>query len=242
MGRKAQITKEMVLEAAYELLDKGGIGAVGIKSIASKLGCSTQPVSWLFGSMTDLKKELYFYDPSVPMPIANGTLYAYNKPSIKSGDSTFKTIDVNEAEYSAPVKSASGVITVPDTVTLNGKSYNVTSISENAFKGNKKIRKVVIGKNVKKIGAGAFQDCPNLKSVDMSKCQATSILKNTFKGSRKLSKLTINGDMVTKVGSNAVKDLDPRCRVTIKTSASKSSTLVKKLKKQGGKKYRYIFK
>lgn len=51
----------MVLEAAYELLDEGGIGAVGIKSIANKLGCSTQPVSWLFGSMTDLKKELYFY-------------------------------------------------------------------------------------------------------------------------------------------------------------------------------------
>ena len=64
MGRKAQITKEMVLEAAYELLDEGGIGAVGIKSIANKLGCSTQPVSWLFGSMTDLKKELYFYSGS----------------------------------------------------------------------------------------------------------------------------------------------------------------------------------
>ncbi len=68
MGRKAQITKEMVLKAAYELLDEGGIGAVGIKSIASKLGCSTQPVSWLFGSMTDLKKELYFY--------AGGRLYS----------------------------------------------------------------------------------------------------------------------------------------------------------------------
>ncbi|MCR4587661.1 MAG: TetR/AcrR family transcriptional regulator [Lachnospiraceae bacterium] len=61
MGRKAKITKEMVLEAAFSLLDEGGIGAVGIKSIAAKLGCSTQPVSWLFGSMTELKKELYFY-------------------------------------------------------------------------------------------------------------------------------------------------------------------------------------
>ncbi|MBO4928146.1 MAG: TetR/AcrR family transcriptional regulator [Clostridiales bacterium] len=61
MGRKAKITKEMVLEAAYELLDESGIGAVGIKPIAAKLGCSTQPVSWLFGSMTELKKELYMY-------------------------------------------------------------------------------------------------------------------------------------------------------------------------------------
>ena len=61
MGRKTQITREMILEAAYELLDESGIGAVGIKQIAEKLGCSTQPVSWQFGSMTALRKELYHY-------------------------------------------------------------------------------------------------------------------------------------------------------------------------------------
>ena len=61
MGRKTKITREMILKAAYELLDEAGINAVQIKSIASKLGCSTQPVSWQFGSMTELKKELYRY-------------------------------------------------------------------------------------------------------------------------------------------------------------------------------------
>ena len=61
MGRKTKITKEMILDAAYELLDSSGIGAVGIKQIAAKLGCSTQPVSWQFGSMTEMKKELYLY-------------------------------------------------------------------------------------------------------------------------------------------------------------------------------------
>lgn len=61
MGRKTQITKEMILDASYELLDEGGINAVAIKSIASKLGCSTQPISWHFGSMTELKKELFLY-------------------------------------------------------------------------------------------------------------------------------------------------------------------------------------
>ena len=67
MGRKTRITREMILEAAYELLDEAGIGSVGIKQIAAKLGCSTQPVSWQFGSMSELKKELYFY--------ASGKLY-----------------------------------------------------------------------------------------------------------------------------------------------------------------------
>ena len=61
MGRKTRITREMILEAAYELLDEAGISAVAIKSIASRLGCSTQPVSWQFGSMTELKKELFNY-------------------------------------------------------------------------------------------------------------------------------------------------------------------------------------
>ncbi len=51
----------MILEAAYELLDKSGINSVAIKQIAAKLECSTQPVSWQFGSMTELKKELYSY-------------------------------------------------------------------------------------------------------------------------------------------------------------------------------------
>ncbi|MBP5623521.1 MAG: TetR/AcrR family transcriptional regulator [Lachnospiraceae bacterium] len=61
MGRRTQITKEMILEASYELLEEHGIEAVQIKQIAAKLGCSTQPVSWQFGSMAELKKELYFY-------------------------------------------------------------------------------------------------------------------------------------------------------------------------------------
>ncbi len=61
MGRKTQISREMILEKAYELLDEAGIGSVLIKAIAKRLGCSTQPVSWQFGSMTELKKELYLY-------------------------------------------------------------------------------------------------------------------------------------------------------------------------------------
>ena len=61
MGRKVRITREMILQAAYEILDESGIGAVGIKAIAARLGCSTQPVSWVFGSMKELKKELFRY-------------------------------------------------------------------------------------------------------------------------------------------------------------------------------------
>ena len=61
MGRKTQITREMILEAAFEILDESGSGMVAIKNIAARLGCSTQPVSWQFGSMQELKRELFIY-------------------------------------------------------------------------------------------------------------------------------------------------------------------------------------
>lgn len=80
MGRKTRITKEMILEAAYELLDESGIGAVAIKTIAAKLECSTQPISWQFGSMTDLKKELFNY--------AAGKLYGSLPDKMKGKEAT----------------------------------------------------------------------------------------------------------------------------------------------------------
>ena len=90
MGRKAKIDKQMILEAAYELLDEGGIEAVAIKSIAAKLNCSTQPVSWHFGSMTELKKELYHY--------AADKLYA-ELPSKMAGKPAFEAFFISGVHY-----------------------------------------------------------------------------------------------------------------------------------------------
>ncbi len=68
----------MILEAAYELLDEAGIGAVAIKQIAAKLNCSSQPISWQFESMTNLKKELY--------PYAANKLYGSLEEKMKGKD------------------------------------------------------------------------------------------------------------------------------------------------------------
>lgn len=61
MGRKATITKEAILEAAYQILEREGYGAVNIKTVAQEAGCSTQPISWHFGRMPELRKALYAY-------------------------------------------------------------------------------------------------------------------------------------------------------------------------------------
>ena len=56
-------------------------------------------------------------------------------------------------------------ITVPATVKVSGKTYKVTAVSANAFKGCKKLTSVTIGKNVTSIGKKAFYKCSKLKTV-----------------------------------------------------------------------------
>ena len=56
-------------------------------------------------------------------------------------------------------------VTIPNTITVDGISYKVTEVGANAFKNNKKVKKVTIGANVVKIANKAFNKCSSLKSV-----------------------------------------------------------------------------
>lgn len=61
MGRTTTITREKMLEAAFNMLVREGYANVNIKTLAAEIGCSTQPISWHFGSIQGLRKELYIY-------------------------------------------------------------------------------------------------------------------------------------------------------------------------------------
>lgn len=58
MPAKKQITKDMILQAALQLLRTGGFDAVNVKTLAKELHCSTQPVYLSFSSMDELRQEL----------------------------------------------------------------------------------------------------------------------------------------------------------------------------------------
>lgn len=58
MGRKTQISKEVILQKALEMLIRDGYSSVNIKTLSKEIGCSTQPLVWHFGNMDGLREAL----------------------------------------------------------------------------------------------------------------------------------------------------------------------------------------
>lgn len=102
-------------------------------------------------------------------------------------------------EYSAAVKGAKGTITIPAQVTIKGVTYKVTSVGASACRNRAGITKVIIGKNVKKIGNRVFSGCKKLKKVTIktTKLTESTVGSNAFSG--------ISSGVVVKVPESKVK-------------------------------------
>ena len=74
-------------------------------------------------------------------------------------------------------------VTIPATIKIKGATYKVTEISTNAFKNSRKLKKVVIGQNIVRIGKNAFYGCKKLTSITIKSSRLTlkNIGKNAFK-------------------------------------------------------------
>lgn len=59
MPPKAKITKEMVIDAAFEIARTEGAEQINARTVSQKLGCSTQPVMYHFAKIEDLKQAVY---------------------------------------------------------------------------------------------------------------------------------------------------------------------------------------
>lgn len=74
---------------------------------------------------------------------------------------------------------------VPATVKIDGRTYMVNAIASSAFSKNKKLQKVVIGKNVQTIGSKAFYQCKKIKVIDVKKdLSLKKVGKNIVKGKK----------------------------------------------------------
>ena len=111
--------------------------------------------------------------------------------------------------YLKPKKGVKGTVNIPDSITAGHVTYKVTEIAANAFKKNKKIRKVVIPSGIEKIGKQAFYGCKNLKNI-------------TFKTTKLTKK---------RVGSKAFSGI--HAKAAIKVPKKKLSAYRKMLKARG---------
>lgn len=115
---------------------------------------------------------------------------------------------VREVTYVKQKNNKKTSITIPATVTISGQVYKVTAIADKAFKNNKKLKSVTIGKHVKKIGKEAFSGC------------------------KKLKKITIKSTVLKSVGKNAIKNINKKA--TIKVPKKKLSKYKKLFKSKTG--------
>ena len=53
-----KVSRDEIIDAAVEVLRDGGFSAVNARSVARKIGCSTQPIYFSFQSMDELKAAL----------------------------------------------------------------------------------------------------------------------------------------------------------------------------------------
>lgn len=105
------------------------------------------------------------------------------KKTISSG--TYKVTKSSskkkEVVFVKPKSSKKTTVTIPATVNMDGQIYKVTEVASKAFKNNKKIKSVTIGKNITKIGKEAFSGCKNLSKITIKSTTLKSVGKNTIK-------------------------------------------------------------
>lgn len=122
--------------------------------------------------------------PNKPKTPNKGTI-------LKSKNVTYKVTKKGSEVAYTKISSTSTSVNIPNTVKIGGISYKVTSVSANAFKGNKKLSKVTIGANITSIGKNAFNGCKNLKTITIKSTKLKSVGQNAFKGIKSTAKIRV---------------------------------------------------
>jgi len=178
-------------------------------------------------------------------------------PVIKIGDlvkvsaTTYRILSEDEVSF-VRTGLENKKITIPDKVTILDSAYKIIAIEAEAFKGNKKLEQITIGKNIVSIGDSAFENCSKLKKVKgmsglkeignnvFAKCKKLKSFTLT-KNVAKIGKTVFNGDK--KLAVLTVKSLKLEKKTVAKTAfKGMKKNVVFKIKKKKFKKYKGIFK
>ena len=107
-------------------------------------------------------------------------------------------------------------ITIPATMKIDGRTYKVTSVKEGAFANNIKIKSIVIGKNVKKIGKNAFYGCGKLKTLVLNANTVVDVETNAIKGISKKAVIKVPKKLYKKYKKEFSKKTGFKSTMTLK--------------------------
>lgn len=183
-----------------------------------------------FDPATKIEKDTTLYakwekdGSSSATVVSRGTTYKNTKGIFVVTDAAKKTVAYK------PVNKAVKTATVPTSVRINGVSYKVTRVANNAFANCKSLTKVTIPSSVTSIGQKAFANCTKLKAVTIP-AKVTKIEKSAFSGCKSLKTVTIKSMKVKTIGKSAFKGIAKKS--VVKTPKSKKTAYKKLLKKSG---------
>ena len=196
---------QKALTDARAVAEKAGATKEELETVLKALKTAETKLEKVSGTQTQQPETPATEAPTAKVPAVGATktvgkaIYKVTKSDAKNGTVTLvKLTNKNEKKF-----------TVPASVKVDGISFKVTEISKNAFKNNKKLKQVTVGKNVAKIGA------------------------NAFNGDSRLKKLTIKSAKLKKVGKKAFKGINAKCRIKV---PKKKLTAYKRLLKGKGQK------
>ena len=80
------------------------------------------------------------------------------------------------------IEASGKKLVIPDTITVDGTEYAVTTIAKGAFKGESEVTQITIGENVTAVKAGAFKGITKLKKVTVESYEEGMFAKKAFSG------------------------------------------------------------
>ena len=80
-------------------------------------------------------------------------------------DGIFYNLDKENKTASVASYSYKGAVVIPETISVDGKAYTVTSLGENCFSGCWGLTSITIPNSVTRIGEYCFSSCGGLESI-----------------------------------------------------------------------------
>ncbi len=135
-----------------------------IKKIASAALCmclftSIAPIN-IFAENPVFDFTVPKFSSEAPYVISNGVVYNFIK---EPGNVSLGEVSVGNNQ-----NITISDVSIPNVITIKGKSYMVTAIEDGAFSGNDTIETISFGKSVKDVTAAAFLNCPALRDITVA--------------------------------------------------------------------------